>query len=606
MCLQADEGVTTGRGWSVNLDIFRIVFLGAVAFPWAIRNLNWTYTILPGLPREIWSTISFYQLIPYEVLSNVSLTKVLVLMNLLFIFLGLIGVCTRTAITFALILSLYLFGLPENQGHVDHWHHIIWFQALLAVGPSGRFLSVDSIRKAIRRADGGYIEAPIQTFDALWTLRYVWLMLGLLYLIPGVAKLVKTLTMGWASAPNLRNVLWAKWFEGSLFVPGAKLPLRADLLPSQLLEIAGLGVIAFEIGFLLVVLFRWLRPWLAIAGVGFHVGNGFILRIWFTTLIPIYICLIDWASIGRVLYRKKGPLLVLYDGDCQLCRRTIAILKTLDLFEVLEPKPITNDSEMLDQFPGISYELLLRDLHAVASEKTAAGYDAYILIARHLFALWPVSFLMRFPPIAWFGRKVYRRVAVSRHCALVPPKPRRDSIAEPEARLVHVFGIALLACQLAISSIMFLDVELHGFTSQLPARASRAVWRIARWKPVWPFASYPTFAEPTPDVIEIWEARWVLPEGEVRVSPDAYAAAFGNSGLVWHIVNTACTETDPGRFRNLSIGLTRTLWQTEKPEIRASVTKVRVYRVRYHLGPYDPPATLLSETLMNTFPVDAT
>jgi hypothetical protein len=124
------------------------MFLGAVALPWALRNLYWIFKVLPGLPPEVWSPISLYQLIPYQLLSNAGLAKTLALANLVFLFLGFLGVLTRKSIGCAFVLSLYLFGLPENQGKVDHFHHVIWFLALLAAGPRGRFLSIDSIRSA--------------------------------------------------------------------------------------------------------------------------------------------------------------------------------------------------------------------------------------------------------------------------------------------------------------------------------------------------------------------------------------------------------------------------------------------------------------------------
>src|SRR4029079_5515874 len=104
------------------------------------------------------------------------------------------------------------------------------------------------------------------------------------------------------------------------------------------------------------------------------------------------------------------------------------------------------------------------------------------------------------------------------------------------------------------------------------APISRTVLRMASWRPEWPFDCYPTFAYPTPDLFEIWEARWVLPSGEVRVRPEAYAAALGSSALLWNIVNRAGQETDAARFRELSMGLTRSLWQKESSDIRATAT----------------------------------
>ena len=367
----ADELATDGRGWSVNLDIFRVVFLSAASFTWAIRNLSWIIAVMPGLPRSAWSPVSFYRVVPFSLLTNASFAEMLAIANLLFIVLGIIGWRTRWSICGATLLSLYLFGLTENQGKIDHMHHLIWFMALLAAGPSGRFLSIDSLLSARRNADAGSVTGTSLPFDALWTLRYVWILMGLLYLIPGLAKLDRALLAHWASVSNLDNVFWRKWLETSLFALPSNPPIRIDLWPSRLIELSGIGVIAFEIGFLFVVLFRRLRVPAAFAGLGFHIGNGLILQIWFTTLIPAYVALIDWCALGRWMCGARNrPITVLYDGQCRFCRRTIAVLKSLDLFDVIQPKQIEVFSveAAAGQSPSPTPEQMARDLHVIDGE----------------------------------------------------------------------------------------------------------------------------------------------------------------------------------------------------------------------------------------------
>jgi predicted DCC family thiol-disulfide oxidoreductase YuxK len=601
--LHADEIATDGRGWSVNLDVFRIIFLGAAVLPWALWNLAWIETILPGLSRDVWVPVSFYRLIPLDVLTRAIVAHTLAVINLVFIVLGLIGFCTRTTIGCATLLSIYLFGLAENQGKIDHFHHLIWFMALLAVGPSGRFLSIDAVRRAIRNADRGLVESPLLPFDALWTLRYVWLLTGLLFLIPGLAKLEKAVTSGWASASNLQHVIWRKWLELALYSPGSALPIRVDLFPAWLLEAAGVGVIVFEIGFVFLVLFRRLRPAAALAGLAFHVTNGLILQIWFTVLVPAYLCLIDWYALGSKLWRgRQGPLIVLYDGQCRFCRRTIAVLKSLDLFDTLAPKAVMNFSGAsgLELHHGITYEKLTRDLYVSSGSQAAAGYDAYVWIVKRLPLFWPVAIVMQWSPVATLGRRVYRDIADSRYCSLNVPA-RQQRTRTPAFWLIHLIGVGLLACQLSVSGTMFLYDELGGFTARLPAPANRLVVGVGRRKPVWPFDHYPTFASPTSGEVEIWEAWWVVLGGhEVRVSARTYDTAFGNSGLIWNLVSDARDE-DQAR----SLDLARALWRGESPDVRQSVIAVRIYRARYRLQlPEHALAKPLSATLLHTFPVE--
>jgi hypothetical protein len=129
--------------------------------------------------------------------------------------------------------------------------------------------------------------------------------MGLLYLSAGIPKLVAAVTDGWASAESLRMIAWSQWFYRGLYQPGFTPARWLDAVPDPLLSIAGLGVIAFEVTFVGLVLRRDLRPFLAVAGVLFHVANGVLLGIWFTFLVPAYAALIDWSALGRRFDRRE-------------------------------------------------------------------------------------------------------------------------------------------------------------------------------------------------------------------------------------------------------------------------------------------------------------
>jgi len=290
--IREDEVATGDRGWAFNLAVFRIVFLGAAVMPFAWRTLRWTASVMPGLPRDAWAPVSFFAWLPPDLLTDARLAWRLALANLVLVLLALVGVRTRTTLGAATVLSLYVFGLMENTGKVDHYHHMIWFMALLAVGPSARLLSVDALL-------GGRRGAPVPAGDALVTLRAVWILFGLVYLGPGVAKLASAVGEGWASPDHLRLIVWWQWFARSLYQPGFTPARWVDSLPSWLVGAGGLAVIAFEIGFAFLVLFRRARHGLVAAGLLFHLVNGVVLGIWFAFLIPAYVALVDWAAIGR-------------------------------------------------------------------------------------------------------------------------------------------------------------------------------------------------------------------------------------------------------------------------------------------------------------------
>jgi predicted DCC family thiol-disulfide oxidoreductase YuxK len=606
----SDEIQNGARGWTVNLAIFRIIFLSFAVLPSALWMFDWTERILPGLRSGLWVPISFYRLLPLGLLSNVAFARALALTNVLLVVLGLIGFCTRTAIGLATLLSLYLFGLTENQGMVTHYHHLVWFMALLAAGPSGQFLSVDAIRQSTRDADRGIVERSFPPLAALWTLRYVWVLMGLLYLGPGLAKAENAVTAGWANAANLQNILWRKWFELSLYEPKFVMPIRVDQLPTSLLSLAGIGVIVFEIGFVLVVLFRRLRPVVALCGLAFHVGNGLFLSIYFATLLPAYVCLFDWTAIGRRLWRRnRGPLLVLYDTSSRLCRRTVSILRSIDMFDTLELVPGLSDDPRRQDYPEIDGAMLAHDLYVVDGERTAAGYDAYVRIANRTGILWPVAILMWFPPVAALGRRIYQHTADSRHPPLEAVILRQEPTRTPALASAHWTGRILVTCQLVISLTMFLYSLREVYLPPTARFLAPVRWLVngIGWRaPTWPFDLYPTFTPVTPPEVDIWEARWVTADKhELRVSPQAYSDLYENSNLTWNVLTNAGHDPNPERHQKRSLDLVRALWRTESQDVRESVVAVKIYRARYRLEPSEHgPGTLLRESLIQTFPVE--
>jgi predicted DCC family thiol-disulfide oxidoreductase YuxK len=590
--VRADSLATDDRGWTCNLAIVRVVFLGGIALPFAWLIVRWVERIMPGLPPEAWRPVSFYAFLPLDVVRDARIAHALALADLVLIGLATLGVFTRWTLGLATVVSLYVFGLGQNQGKIDHYHHIVWFMALLAAGPSARVLSVDALRAAVRDADRGLVEPRLPAGAALATLRWLWLLFGLLYLAPGLAKLDKALTAGWTSAESLRAILWAQWLKKSLYAVGFSQPTWLAELPAPVLTLAGTAVILFEVLFIVLVFVRPVRPWLACAGLAFHRGTQLAIGISFGHLTPAYVALLDWAAIGRALRRRLAgePLEVLYDGDCRLCRRAIALIRSLDLWDAIVPVAASDPRRRAH--PALTDEMLARDLHAVAGARIARGYDAYVWIASRIPLLWPLALLMRVPPVAAVGRRLYRRVADTRACAVAAPVAPSAG-PSPAARAVTVIGLALAIGQAIVSG------------GQLVASIRGDVQGLARWSRIaWPFDHYPRFAEDRPrEQLELWEPRAVFPDGrEARVTPDAFRRAFGHPAKSTRLSQQVLSITDPSAQRTLSLELLRTLWARERPAVRARAVEVRVYAVTYGIGPARP--TIVGERLLHRIALD--
>jgi predicted DCC family thiol-disulfide oxidoreductase YuxK len=394
------------------------------------------------------------------------------------------------------------------------------------------------------------------------------------------------MSAGWATAGNLRNILWERWFELSLYMPGFEFPLRLDMMPEPVLELSAFAVIFFEIVFILLVLFRPLRPFLALAALAFHFGNGFLLHIWFKALLPAYVCFFDWTAMGRAAGRWIGvtPLLVFYDGSCRLCIRTIAVLRSIDIFEGLEPVDGGLDDPRKLAQRKLTDTMLAHDLCVIDGGKTLQGYEAYRRIAARLPLLWPAAPLMGWAPVARLGRRLYRKIADSRACSVIRelrPVIARDSACRP----LFWMGTLLVSLQTGVSGALF----AHDLaTEYLPDghRVRRSLAGFHSWSPVWPFDQYPTFTWTPKEKAEIWEARAVLSSGrEMRISARAYAATFGTPARCWRAAQGIKREADPDRHRARSLQLARSLWRHEAAAIRESAVSVNIYHNEYSLDP---------------------
>ena len=313
--------------------------VGWIALPAAFGALRWIEHTLPGLPAEAWRTISFFQLVPTSVLTDIALNRAVAVVNIAALALGLVGAGTRWTLGLAAVLSTYVLGLPQNQVKVTTNCHIVWFLALLAVGPSGNLLSLDALVAAVRSADRGRGDPPLASRRALPTFRYVWILFGLIFLMPGLAKLHAAIVDGWAEADRVRAIFWRSWLLISHY-QGGGLPHAASVtaLPSPLLAIGAWLIIAFEIGFVVAILFRPLRPIVAAAGLAFHAFTRVTMAIPFTMLTPAYVALIDWVAIAHGLRRRFGiGRIRLPWSDARQGRRLTAMARALDVFDVLDP-----------------------------------------------------------------------------------------------------------------------------------------------------------------------------------------------------------------------------------------------------------------------------
>ena len=148
---------------------------------------------------------------------------------------------------------------------------------------------------------------------------------------------------------------------------------------------------------------------------------------------------VPWTSVAATL-RERATIgavrLVVFDGGCGLCTRTIAVLRRLDLLGRLQFVDANVSAAYLASIdPSLTPEACLADMHVVVRHGSGAislqaGFDGYRSIAWVLPIAWPTLPILYVPGVPWAGRRVYRLVASHRsttRCS-VPVRPVSEAV----------------------------------------------------------------------------------------------------------------------------------------------------------------------------------
>ncbi|HEY2786034.1 MAG TPA: DUF393 domain-containing protein [Fimbriiglobus sp.] len=116
-----------------------------------------------------------------------------------------------------------------------------------------------------------------------------------------------------------------------------------------------------------------------------------------------------------------GQGVVLFDGQCPLCRRSVDILKRLDWLGRLAFQDCRDEARWPPSAHPLVMTRLLEEMHVVTPDRKRAfaGYAAFRWMAWRLPVAWLVAPFLYIPGIPWLGNKIYLWVA-KRRMNLVP------------------------------------------------------------------------------------------------------------------------------------------------------------------------------------------
>ena len=276
-----------------NLASFRIVVF-AVLFWVSYRSTPLEFV---RLPTELRVAPPLYgawvERVPFDVKLLTVARRVLLAASLS----GAVGLFSRSSALIACLSAIWVLGVSHCFGKVNHTdHHLVWFTALLAASPAGDAWSVDAWRKGNFAGTAGQ-----RSIAYALPIRIAWLLVGIAYFFPGVAKLVAG--PEWVFSDNVKFLLYRFWSDKS-FLPWP----RIDRWPGAC-QAAALVTIVFEIGFLPSLFFRKVRPLATLSAISFHAAMWLFLQIQFFALMACYPMFIDWAAIlDRIVKRPPKSI----------------------------------------------------------------------------------------------------------------------------------------------------------------------------------------------------------------------------------------------------------------------------------------------------------
>ncbi len=140
----------------------------------------------------------------------------------------------------------------------------------------------------------------------------------------------------------------------------------------------------------------------------------------FLRFLVCYLFWVSWNRMGETITRaaaRRPRHALIYDGACGLCRRTVAVLRRLDVLGRLEfLDALSTWSRIHVAYPILSQEDCLAAMRVVTADgRVEKGYDAYRALSWSLPLLWPIAPLLYVPGVPVLGRRIYAAVAARRH-----------------------------------------------------------------------------------------------------------------------------------------------------------------------------------------------
>jgi predicted DCC family thiol-disulfide oxidoreductase YuxK len=111
-----------------------------------------------------------------------------------------------------------------------------------------------------------------------------------------------------------------------------------------------------------------------------------------------------------------GKAVLLYDGECPLCRRGVRMLKRLDWLKRLHYQNCRDTAHLPPCAAPLDPQKLVEQMHLVTPDRrrVRVGFGAFRWMAWRLPLTMLIAPLLYLPGVPWLGRRAYLWVAKNR------------------------------------------------------------------------------------------------------------------------------------------------------------------------------------------------
>lgn len=436
---------------------------------------------LPPQMRESMGVMQFFHALPIgfeRFLGNEIALQVFSALTAVILFLGMVGWQTRFSIPLGAFCFFLQGGILREYAH--YWHQELlplYVMAVLSLTPCGDALSVDRLWKISRGQAVPAADRPLAVYG--WSRYACWVVIALVYITAGLSKL-RFGGLFWWNATNMRAILYTDTLQPTSF--DWNLSLHLTQAPDIFFALLGLVGILSELGYGTVLFSSTARLILPFSIMMLHTGIFFLQNVAFFDLIVLQLVFFDFTeirkAIGRRLATRFGSIHVLYDGLCPFCRRTVRILDSLDLFDLL--KFINFRHMNLSDYnrnnkQNLKLRALEEEMYVVFRGRAYRGFYGYRVIALFLPAFWPLAPWLFLPGISSVGVLVYGYVARNRlkliqcdsNCTLTLSPAGELTAAPPARNQAQDWRYCLLIPSLIILMLLVwvFRIEFYPFTA---------------------------------------------------------------------------------------------------------------------------------------------